>query len=156
MKSTPTPRQNSRSTRSLAVRDGLEPFTPREWNPLARKIHASTLERPGALLERSIEVAQSALNLADEQAHRISGLLERAGSLAIELERLQSLGIWSVTQADDEYPARFRERLVDSAPCVLFGAGDKSLAGLPGLAVVGSRDVNEIGQAAAQFLLSGP
>ena len=30
-----------------------EPLTLRDWNPLARKIQASSLQRPGALLTQS-------------------------------------------------------------------------------------------------------
>lgn len=130
----------------------FEPLTTRLWNPLARKIRASPLERPAALLDQSPMDLQTTLEMAAEEAERITGLLDRAGVLAIELERLESLGIWAITRADDDYPARFKERLGDNAPPVLFGAGTRSLAGLPGLAIVGSRDVNEIGQSAAQFL----
>jgi DNA processing protein len=129
-----------------------EPLTLRAWNALARKIQASSLERPGALLNLSAPDLHTKLDLNEKEAERIAGLLERAGLLAIELERLQALGIWALTRADDDYPARLKERLKESASPVLFGAGDLSLAGLPGLAIVGSRDVNETGQAAAQFL----
>lgn len=129
-----------------------EPMTRRDWNQLALRIQASPLERPGALLEQSAEDLQSILELSEPEVERITGLLGRAGLLAIELERLQSLGIWAMTRADDDYPAKLRQRLKDSAPPVLFGAGDRVLPEQPALAIVGSRDVNEAGQAAAQFL----
>ena len=129
-----------------------EPLTLRDWNPLARKIHASPLQRPGALLDQSAADLQAALDFSANEAERIVGLLERAGTLAIELERLQSLGIWALTRADDDYPERLKQRLKDAAPPVLFGAGDHRLAGLTGLAIVGSRDVNAAGEAAAKYL----
>lgn len=129
-----------------------EPMTLRDWNPLAGKIHASPLKRPGALLEMSPDDLRAGLDLTVSEVERIAGLLERAGLLAIELERLQSLGIWALTRADDDYPAKLRQRLKHAAPPVLFGAGRRKLSDQPGLAIVGSREVNETGQGAAQFL----
>ncbi|MCK4451126.1 MAG: DNA-processing protein DprA, partial [Anaerolineae bacterium] len=70
-------------------------------------------------------------------------LLGRGGGLAIELERLESLGIWVVTRADAHYPRRLKQRLKHAAPAILFGAGEQALLGQPGLAVVGSRNVDD-------------
>jgi predicted Rossmann fold nucleotide-binding protein DprA/Smf involved in DNA uptake len=127
-------------------------LTLREWNPLARKVQASSLARPGALLGLAAPDLQAALDLPPADADRLARLLDRSRVLAIELERLASLGIWVVTRADVEYPQRFRQRLRESAPAVLFGAGEAALPGQPGLAVVGSRNVNEAGQALAGFI----
>ena len=76
----------------------------------------------------------------------------RGGGLAIELERLAGLGIHPLTRADADYPARYRQRLKKAAPAVLFYAGNKELLGQPGLAVVGSRNLDEAGQACAEFV----
>src|SRR5271163_581497 len=135
----------------LPAGDELKPLTLREWNPLAAKIHASALKRPGALLQASNANLKADLDLGDGEVDRLRRLIERGGSLAIELERLESLGIWALTRADEGYPERFRERLKNSAPTVLFGAGPVELIGQPGLAVVGSRNVDETGSAAAEF-----
>ena len=94
---------------------------------------------------------ENALDLSEDEADRLRRLLDRGGSLAIELERLESLGIWAITCADDGYPERLRERLKNSAPVVLFGAGPLELVGQSGLAIVGSRNVDETGQSAAEF-----
>ena len=77
-------------------------------------------------------------------ADRCARLLSRGGALALELERLQSCGIWVLTRADEEYPTRYKQRLRQSAPAVLFGAGDRALLGQPGVAVVGSRHLNPV------------
>ena len=50
------------------------------------------------------------------------------------------------------YPQRYRERLKDSAPLMLFFAGEPALMGQPGIAVVGSRHLDPIGQACAEFV----
>jgi predicted Rossmann fold nucleotide-binding protein DprA/Smf involved in DNA uptake len=128
------------------------PLTLREWNPLARKLAASPLARPGALLGKGVDDLQRALDLPEPEAQRLARLLLRGGGLAIELERLAGLGIHPLTRADPDYPARYRQRLKESAPLVLFYAGSKELLGQPGLAVVGSRNLDEAGQACAVFV----
>jgi len=68
------------------------------------------------------------------------------------LERLARLGIFSLTRADTDYPQRYRQRLKDSAPAVLFYAGEMTLLGQPGIAVVGSRHLDDAGQECANFV----
>ena len=128
------------------------PLTLREWNPLVRKIAASSLGRPGAMLGLSADDLQRMLGLSETESQRLARLLMRGGGLAIELERLAGLGIHPLTRSDHDYPARYRERLKESAPAVLFYAGNKDLLGQPGLAVVGSRHLDEAGQACAEFV----
>jgi predicted Rossmann fold nucleotide-binding protein DprA/Smf involved in DNA uptake len=103
------------------------------------------------LLGVSANDLQTRLDLPQEDADRLAALLDRGGSLAMELERLESLGIWVLTRADDAYPVRYRERLKHNAPAVLFGCGPMALLGKKGLAVVGSRDAGEVAQQAAVF-----
>ena len=127
------------------------PLTLREWNGLAKKLQAASM-RPGDLLGLLAAELQAQLEVGAEEAGRIAQLLQRSGSLAIELERLDSLGIHLVTRADADYPIRYRQRLKDSAPPVIFYAGEKALLGQPGIAVVGSRHLDEAGQACAEFV----
>ena len=128
------------------------PFTLREWNPLARKLAESSLGRPGALLGLSSFDLRNMLDLSEPDAQRLVRLLSRGGGLAIELGRLEGLGIYPLTRAEPAYPTRYRERLKESAPTVLFYAGNHELLGQPGLAVVGSRHLDEAGQACAEFV----
>ena len=136
---------------SLSADAEPAPLTLRDWNPLARKIAASSVKRPGALLGMETTAMQRELELSNEEALRVARLLERSGALAIELERLASLGIHSLTRADAGYPAKFKLRLKDAAPAVLFFSGGVELLGQPGLAVVGSRRLDEAGQDCAKF-----
>jgi predicted Rossmann fold nucleotide-binding protein DprA/Smf involved in DNA uptake len=127
------------------------PLTLREWNPLARKLQAKDL-RPGALLDWGEADLRSQLTLTADESQHLASLLERSGVLAIALERLESLGIYALTRADADYPQRYRQRLKDSAPAVLFYAGEKALLGQPGIAVVGSRHLDDAGQECAKFV----
>jgi predicted Rossmann fold nucleotide-binding protein DprA/Smf involved in DNA uptake len=123
----------------------VKPLSQDEWNELAGRIAESDLKRPGALLEYEADFVRRSLRLSDPLAERLRQLLRRGGQLAIEIERLSSLGIWVLTRADDLYPRRLKQVLGSKAPCVLFGAGDPTVMSREGLAIVGSRDVDEAG-----------
>jgi len=127
------------------------PLTLREWNPLARKLQSANL-RPGILLDWNASDLQTQLAIPSKEAVRLAQLLERSGTLAIALERLSNLGIHALTRADKDYPEKYRARLKESAPAVLFYAGERALLGQPGIAVVGSRHLDEAGQECARFV----
>ena len=128
------------------------PLTRREWNPLARKIQASPLIRPESLLGLGVAELQKELELNESEATRLAVLLQRGEALEKELARLASSGIHVLTRADPEYPQRYRERLKESAPLILFYAGERALLGQPGIAVVGSRHLDQAGQECATFV----
>lgn len=125
------------------------PFTPSEWNKLARQIRSTPLGSPAALQGRDAASLASDLSLPADEAERIAALLGRAGRLALEVENCFSRGIWIVSRADAFYPARLRARLKHLAPPVLFGAGEIRLLEQGGVAVVGSRKIDEAGAAFA-------
>jgi len=127
----------------------VKPFILREWNVLARKLQSAAL-RPADLL--AISIGESAGLLSADEAGRITRLREREKTLQQELERLAQLGIFPLIRADSDYPLRYRERLKESAPLVLFYAGEKALLGQPGIAVVGSRHLDFAGQKCAAFV----
>ena len=127
--------------------DSLKPLTLREWNPLARRLQVASL-RPADL--PAVLTGDSPLQLSPEERARIGALLSR--DVQWEIDRLVSLGIFLLTRADPDYPERYRQRLKDSAPPVLFYAGEKALLGQPGIAVVGSRHLEKAGKECASFV----
>lgn len=130
----------------------LAPLTLREWNALARKIQASTFNRPGGLLGQTMLGLAEQLEIGGAEAERLSLLLGRLETVLAELERLASQGIHVMTRVDADYPPRYRQRLKESAPTVLFYAGEPALLGQPGIAVVGSRHLDQAGQDCAAFI----
>ena len=74
---------------------------------------------------------------------RLKRLLARGFLLSQALERWQTRAIWVVSRADPEYPRRLKARLKDDAPPVLYGCGDAAILNTGGLAVVGSRNVDD-------------
>ena len=83
---------------------------------------------------------ESGTNLDGE---RILKLLGRGFLLAQAVERWRARALWIVTRADPDYPRRLKARLRENAPPVLYGCGDRAILNGGGLAVVGSREVNE-------------
>jgi predicted Rossmann fold nucleotide-binding protein DprA/Smf involved in DNA uptake len=133
-----------------AAAEGTAPFTLSEWNKLARQVHDSPLKQPSALQGLTAADLARELTLPPDDAERIVRLLDRSGRLALELEGLFSRGLWAVTRADEQYPAKLRDTLKHQAPTVLFGAGDVQLLRRGGIAVIGSRNIDETGTAFAQ------
>jgi DNA processing protein len=127
--------------------DAVKPYTLREWNPLARKLQAAQLQ-PADLL--SVSKYESTLQLSLEERVRISALVSR--DITGVLNHLASLGIFALTRADPDYPEKYHRRLKDAAPGVLFYSGEKALLGQPGIAVVGSRHLDEAGKECARFI----
>jgi DNA processing protein len=127
------------------------PFTPKEWNALARKIQGSQL-RPAALLGKSVADLSKYFEIPEIEAQRIGWLLARGGGIALELEQLAANGIWCVTQVDDSYPVRIKTTLKHQAPPVLFGAGRLSILDRTAIGIVGSRNIDDAGVAFARRL----
>lgn len=112
------------------------------------KLVGSPWGRPRGLLGRPAEAQHEELGVGMDLAERTVALLDRGGQVAIELERLAARGVWAMSRADADYPARLKARLKAKAP-VLFGAGPTDLLQRGGVAVVGSRDVDSAGKAFA-------
>lgn len=74
---------------------------------------------------------------------RLRGLLDRGFLLSQAVERWQSRAIWVVSRADTAYPRCLKVKMKTRAPAVLYGCGDIGLLNTGGLAVVGSRHVDD-------------
>ena len=74
---------------------------------------------------------------------RLKTLLARGFLLSQAVERWQARAIWVVSRADAAYPRRLKTSLKEDAPPVLYGCGDPWLLDEGGLAVVGSRNVDD-------------
>lgn len=77
-----------------------------------------------------------------EMAMRILGLLEERELLEYYVNRGKKTGCIPITRGSSGYPAALRIRLGGEAPGVLWARGDLSVLDTPGIALVGSRDLN--------------
>ena len=127
----------------IVGRSFVEPelLTPGEYKRLAQRLHEIQCEPADFLAERSSECLSACEIVVDP--NRLRKLLDRGFQLSQAVERWQTRAIWVVSRADAEYPQRFKERLRAQSPAVLYGCGNFGLLNQGGLAVVGSRHVDE-------------
>ena len=130
--------------------DAPAPFKLSEWNQIEGQIENSLLKRPSELQGKSADELEKIVGLIREDAKRTVELLGRSAPLVLELENLFSRGIWAVTRVDEKYPSKLRATLKEKAPTVLFGAGEIQLLQAGGIAVIGSRNIDEPGAAFAK------
>ncbi|HSB09781.1 MAG TPA: DNA-processing protein DprA [Blastocatellia bacterium] len=137
----------------LGLRDEpiARPLSAREWNRLEQVLAASSVSAAD-LRNLGADRIKSILQGDGDEAARIASLLDRGSALEQELERLAELGIWVVTRFDEGYPPRFTERLQGAAPVILYGAGDPRLLSRRGVAVVGSRSIDQRGFALTELI----
>jgi DNA processing protein len=118
-----------------------ELLSPGEYKKFARHLH--TLEREPADLLAS-EADNLILGCNDViDAGRLKTLLARGFLLSQAVERWQARAIWVVSRADTDYPKAIRSRLKADSPPIIYGCGDPQILDSGGLAVVGSRKVDE-------------
>lgn len=118
-----------------------ELLTPGEYKRLAR--HLREIQRqPADLVSPDASELLRACQPVIEEA-RLQRLLGRGFLLSQVIERWQARAIWVISRADAEYPRRLKTRLREDTPAVLYGCGDISLLDSGGIAVVGSRHVDE-------------
>ena len=139
-------------------------LTPGEYTKLALYLQ-ETGRQPADLLEADInQVLGDRHHILDQ--NRLKRLLDRGFLLSQVIERWQTRAIWVISRTDDTYPQKLKVRLKKDSPIVLYGCGDREILNSGGLAVVGSRNVNdslieytqEIGRLAAkarQTIVSG-
>jgi predicted Rossmann fold nucleotide-binding protein DprA/Smf involved in DNA uptake len=114
---------------------------PGEYKRLARFLRDKQREPADLLASDARELLEECQQLVGSD--RLKNLLARGFLLSQAVERWQARAIWVVSRADAEYPRRLKARLKEDAPSVLYGCGDAALLDTGGLAVVGSRDVDE-------------
>ena len=100
-----------------------------------KELTAEDLERIG--LERTL-------------ARKAAQLLSQEEQLKWYLQKGKKAGCLPVTRISDKYPHRLRQTLELEAPGSLWMKGDMRLLGLPGISVVGSRELRESNQAFAE------
>ena len=116
-------------------------LTPGEYRKVARHLRSLDHQPADLLGPTSIELLQELDAIIS--ADRMRCLLDRGFLLSQAIERWQSRAIWVMSRADSGYPRRIENRLKDDSPAVLYGCGETRLLQTGGLAVVGSRHVDQ-------------
>ena len=127
----------------IAGRGGSSPdlLSPGEYKRLARHLRELQRQPSDMLSADAVDLLRQCQSVADEV--RLQRLLGRGFLLSQVIERWQARAIWVVSRADPDYPRRLKVRLREDSPAVLYGCGDMALLETGGLAVVGSRHVDD-------------
>ncbi len=118
-----------------------ELLSPGEYKRLARHLREIQRQPADLVSPDAADLLRACQPVIDEA--RLQRLLGRGFLLSQVIERWQARAIWVVSRADTEYPRRLKARLREDAPAVLYGCGDMGLLESGGLAVVGSRHVDD-------------
>jgi predicted Rossmann fold nucleotide-binding protein DprA/Smf involved in DNA uptake len=81
--------------------------------------------------------------MEDIEANRISQLLSRGMALSIAVEKWASKGIEVIGITDSRYPERYLNTQIGHPPPILYGIGNLDILSSGGLAIVGSRNVDQ-------------
>jgi predicted Rossmann fold nucleotide-binding protein DprA/Smf involved in DNA uptake len=117
-----------------------QPLTLTEYNSVADWLLQNQI-RPADLLAPA--TAETYNGKLDTQ--RLLTLLQRGAMLSLAVEKWTNHGIWILGRSDINYPKRLKQVLKKSAPPILYGVGNIELLSMGGLAIVGSRDIDEEG-----------
>ena len=116
-------------------------LSPGEYKRLARHLREIQRQPSDLVSPDAADLLRACQPVIDEA--RLQRLLGRGFLLSQVIERWQARAIWVVSRADAEYPRRLKARLRENAPAVIYGCGDPGLLEWGGLAVVGSRHVDD-------------
>ncbi|MEG5017628.1 MULTISPECIES: DNA-processing protein DprA [unclassified Microcoleus] len=121
-----------------------QPLTLSEYNYLAGWLRENQM-RPADLLSPTCLNLLQSIPASRIDFNRVSALLERGVMLSLAVEKWTNQGLWILGRSDSQYPKRLKQILKHLAPAILYGIGNIKLLGQGGLAIVGSRDVDEEG-----------
>ncbi|WP_414581718.1 DNA-processing protein DprA [Scytonema sp. PCC 10023] len=121
-----------------------QPLTLSEYNFLAEWLRENQM-RPADLLETTAKQQLQEITDSKVNPNRLVALLERGAMLSLAVEKWTSQGLWVLGRSDTNYPKRLKQRLRHLAPAIIYGVGNMELLSTGGLAIVGSRDVDEEG-----------
>ena len=112
-----------------------------EYNRLARFLREKQKQPSDLIGPEGREVL--ALCAPSFERQRLESLLGRGFLLGQAVDHWNARGIWVICRGDQGYPARVKARLKEDAPPIFYGCGDSALLENGGLAVVGSRHVDD-------------
>ena len=122
-------------------RSSPKPLAAGEYNRLARRLR-ELRRQPADLLGDGARALLEECRL-DLDAERLDRLLDRGFLLSQAMEHWRARALWVTSRADAQYPRRLKRRLREHAPPLLYGCGDRADLDTGGLAVVGSRNVDD-------------
>ncbi len=124
--------------------DAAKPFTLREYNRLTDWMLNKGIRPADLLVAGASSLLESLPRGID--GDRINRLLGRGAAMALAIDKWTGSGVWVICRSDEAYPMRLKQHLKKQAPAILYGVGNTGLLQRGGLAVVGSRNVDNSGE----------
>ncbi len=118
------------------------PLTVLEWARLSQELERRNMD-VSALLKGDPKALLDGWDDKKVTPDRLEYLINRGAALGFALEKWHRASLWTLTEFDQDYPQKLKQRLGHKAPPVLFGCGNKALLEAEAIAVVGSRDANQ-------------
>lgn len=122
----------------------LQPLSLGEYNYLAQWLQQHHL-RPANLMTHEGKDQLLAMSDSILDSKRVIALLERGAMLGLAVENWTNKGLWVLSRSDEAYPRALKTKLRHLAPPILYGTGKQELLSGGGVAIIGSRDVDEEG-----------
>ena len=117
-------------------------LSPGEYKRLAQHLRDVQSEPADLIAAGSFDLLKSCGALVDPD--RLERLLGRGLLLSQAVDRWRTRAIQVFSRSDAGYPRRLKQRLRGNSPSLLYICGDTDLLATGGLAVVGSRNVDEV------------
>lgn len=111
------------------------------YKKLARQLRTLDVQPADLLTAKADSIITDCGDIVE--GDRLRRLLGRGFLLSQVIDRWQSRAIWVISRADPAYPRRMKHWLREDAPPVLYGCGSLERLDDGGLAVVGSRHVDD-------------
>lgn len=115
------------------------PLTTAQLRLLAQR--AALLPKPEEATELTVSHLLS-IGMDKRLSEHILRLLEDGLQLDAYLEKAKKMGCFPITRVSESYPLILRKRLGFDAPGCLWGKGNPDILKIPGIALVGSRELN--------------
>lgn len=122
--------------------ENCTPLEPSEWTKLADIMIEHNIQ-PKDIPDFSDEDMKRFFGYESAEITRIKELLDRAGSLGFELEKLSSMGINVITRADKGYPKALKTKLKGGCPPLFYYVGELALLDSRTVGFVGSRTIGD-------------
>ncbi|MEE1199851.1 MAG: DNA-processing protein DprA [Christensenellales bacterium] len=115
----------------------VRPYGTAEFRRLEEAVKGSKYNGVGELMGVDISGLMIHLGITEEEGYRIFALLNRSVHLGYAMEKFMNSGIDVLTVYNDEYPACIKNKMGETAPPVIYQAGNPTLLGTPALAIMG-------------------
>ncbi|MGI0481696.1 DNA-processing protein DprA [Geminocystis sp. CENA526] len=122
--------------------DEPKPLNISEYNTIASWLKEEGLT-PADLLDHTLQARLSNITIDKLDSERLLTLIQRGMMLSLSAEKWTNQGLWVIARSEAKYPQYLKKNLGIQAPPIIYGVGNQTLLKRGGLAIVGSRDIDE-------------